>query len=54
MSDQTSKEESEQDVRRMTAEIVAAFLAANTVQATQLPELIRSVFIALQSLDGQA
>jgi predicted transcriptional regulator len=54
MSDQTSKEESEQDVRRMTAEIVAAFLAANTVQATQLPELIRSVFTALQSLDGQA
>ncbi len=54
MSDQTSKEESEQDVRRMTAEIVAAFLAANTMQATQLPELIRNVFTALKSLDGQA
>jgi predicted transcriptional regulator len=54
MSDQTSKEESEQDVRRMTAEIVAAFLAANTMPATQLPELIRNVFTALKSLDGQA
>ena len=53
MSEQTSKEESEQDVRRMTAEIVAAFLAANSVQATQLPELIRSVFTALNSLDGR-
>jgi predicted transcriptional regulator len=52
MSEQASKEESEQDVRRMTAEIVAAFLAANSVQATQLPELIRSVFTALNSLDG--
>ncbi len=37
----------------MTAEIVAAFLAANSVQATQLPELIRSVFTALNSLDGR-
>jgi predicted transcriptional regulator len=53
MSEQASKEESEQDVRRMTAEIVAAFLAANSVQATQLPELIRSVFTALNSLDGR-
>ena len=53
MSEQTSKEESEQDVRRMTAEIVSAFLAANSVQATQLPELIRSVFTALNSLDGR-
>ena len=53
MSEQASKEESEQDVRRMTAEIVAAFLAANSVQATQLPDLIRSVFTALNSLDGR-
>ena len=53
MSDQASKEESEQDVRRLTAEIVAAFLAANTVQAAQLPELIRSVFTALKSMDNQ-
>jgi predicted transcriptional regulator len=53
MSEQTSKDESEQDVRRMTAEIVAAFLAANTIQAMQLPELIRSVFTALKSLDVQ-
>jgi predicted transcriptional regulator len=54
MSEQTSKEDSEQDIRRMTAEIVAAFVAANTVQAPQLPELIRSVFTALNSLDSQA
>jgi predicted transcriptional regulator len=53
MSEQASKEVSEQDVRRMTAEIVAAFLAANSVPATQLPELIRSVFTALNSLDGR-
>lgn len=53
MSEQATKEESEQDLRRMTAEIVAAFLAANTVQAGQLPELIRSVFTALKGLDAQ-
>src|SRR5512132_819319 len=54
MRDQNSKEEGERVDRRMTAEIVAAFLAANTMQATQLPELIRNVFTALKSLDGQA
>jgi predicted transcriptional regulator len=38
----------------LAAEIVAAYVSANSVSAAQLPEVIRSVVDALASLDGQA
>ena len=44
---------SEYDVRRMAAEIVAAYVSANQVSTSQLPEVIRSVVDALANLDGQ-
>jgi predicted transcriptional regulator len=38
----------------LAAEIVAAYVSANSVSAAQLPDVIRSVVAALASLDGQA
>ena len=42
------------DLRRLTAEIVAAYVSANSVSAAQLPDVIRGVVDALAGLDGQA
>ena len=38
----------------LTAEIVAAYVAKNSIQASGLPELIASVHAAVTSLDGRA
>jgi predicted transcriptional regulator len=38
------------DTKRLTAEIVAAFVGANRVDADEIPELIRSIYEALDSL----
>jgi predicted transcriptional regulator len=37
----------EHDLRRFAAEIVAAYVSANSVSAAQLPDVIRSVVDAL-------
>ena len=50
----TTTEAPEHDLRCLTAEIVAAYVSANSVSAAQLPDIIRSVVDALASLDGQA
>ena len=50
----TTTEAPEHDLRRLAAEIVAAYVGANSVSAAQLPDIIRSVVDALASLDGQA
>ena len=50
----TTTEAPEHDRRRLAAEIVAAYVSANSVSAAQLPDIIRSVVDALASLDGQA
>ena len=50
----TTTEAPEHDLRRLAAEIVAAYVSANSVSAAQLPDIIRSVVDALASLDGQA
>lgn len=44
---------SEQDILSLSADIVAAYVGQNTVSATSLPELIRSVHTTLTSL-GEA
>ena len=50
----TTTEAPDHDLRRLAAEIVAAYVSANSVSAAQLPDVIRSVVDALASLDGQA
>jgi len=40
-------------LKRMTAEIVGAFVSANQIPSSHLPEVIRSVHKALSTLDGQ-
>jgi predicted transcriptional regulator len=42
--------DSKQDIPRLAAEIVSAYVSANAVQTAQLPELIRGVIGALASL----
>ena len=50
----TTTEAPEHDLRRLAAEIVAAYVSANSVSAAQLPDVIRSVVGALAGLDDQA
>ena len=50
----TTTEAPEHDLRRLAAEIVAAYVSANSVSAAQLPDVIRSVVDALAGLDDQA
>lgn len=54
MIQQVADQESEPDIRRMAADVVAAYVSANAVPATQLPELIRSVITALQTVEEQS
>jgi predicted transcriptional regulator len=50
----TTTEAPDHYVRRLAAEIVAAYVSANSISTAQLPDVIRSVVDALASLDGQA
>ncbi len=52
MIDQNAESHPGQNVRRLAAEIVAAYVGANTIAAGQLPELIRSVVTTLSGLEG--
>ncbi len=51
--DSDSAETTEQDKLRWSADIVASYVAQNTVAPAAIPELIRSVYDALSNL-GQA
>jgi predicted transcriptional regulator len=51
---QTTTETPDHGLRRLAAEIVAAYVSANSISTAQLPDVIRSVVDALTSLDGQA
>src|SRR5512144_2128225 len=50
----TTTETPDHDLRRLAAEIVAAYVSANSVSAAQLPDVIRTVVDALTNLNGQA
>lgn len=54
MIDQNAENHPGQNVRRLAAEIVAAYVGANTIAAGQLPELIRSVVTTLSGLESGA
>src|SRR6202046_4185026 len=51
--DTDTSEATDQDKLRWSADIVASYVAQNTVSPTAIPELIRSVYDALSTL-GQA
>jgi predicted transcriptional regulator len=53
MVDKT-EDEGHADLRQLTVDIVAAYVSANQLPTTQVPEVIRSVYAALTKLDGQA
>lgn len=40
------------DILRMTAEVVAAYLGNNTMPAAQIPDVINTVYGSLSKLDG--
>lgn len=48
--DNDSAERSEQELLRLSADIVAAYVAQNTIQATAIPDIIRSVHDTLKGL----
>lgn len=47
-------EETETDALEMTVEIVASYVANNSIESAALPDLIRSVHSAITSLSGPA
>lgn len=44
--------QSNTDIARLSADVVAAYVSGNTVSASQVPDLIRSVHDALRGLNG--
>ncbi len=50
MADQTEPKTSQSDVLRMTAQVVASYLSNNMLPATQIPEVISTVYTALNGL----
>ena len=44
----------EEELLRMTADVVAAYVSNNTLPTTQLAEVINAVYSSLRSLEGQA
>ncbi len=51
MAEEAAKNE-QGDVLRMAVDIVAAYVANNTVPASQVPEVINTIYHSLNSLDG--
>lgn len=54
MSDESVDNISREDLLRMVADIVAAYVSHNSLPAAGVPEVIGTVFRSLTSLDGQA
>jgi len=53
MSDQLEHDEPDGAILRMTADIVSAYVSKNVLPATQIPEVINTVFSSLTCLNGQ-
>ena len=54
MSENTDESVSRDDVLRMAVDIVAAYVSKNELPASQIPEIINTVFGSLNALDGSA
>jgi predicted transcriptional regulator len=53
MADTAVVKVAEEELLRMTAEVVAAYVSNNTLATTQLADVIHTVFNSLRTLDGQ-
>jgi len=51
MSEPTAPSTDENELLRMTAEIVAAYIGNNSLSADQVPEIVRTVGAALRQID---
>ena len=54
MPEQTPNVLAEEDLLRMTTDVVAAYVRNNTLPAVQLAEVISGVYHSLKTLDGRA
>jgi predicted transcriptional regulator len=54
MAEQTAPKESEEELLRMTADVVAAYVSNNVLPTGQLAEVINAVYKSLRALEGQA
>ena len=53
MSQETNQQKAEQgDILRMTAEVVSAYVGNNSLPATELPDVISTVYGTLQRVNG--
>jgi predicted transcriptional regulator len=54
MTDITRDKSSAGDLLRMTAQVAAAYVGNNSLPASQLPEVIRTIYSSMSALDGGA
>jgi predicted transcriptional regulator len=52
MTDTTKDKASGSDLLRMTAEVAAAYVGNNSLPASQLPDVIRTIYSSISALDG--
>lgn len=52
MGEQNTEKANRGSVLRMTADVVSAYVGNNLVAPAQLPEVIRSVFVSLDAING--
>src|SRR5713226_9576173 len=53
MAEQTPDKMAEEELLRMTTDVVAAYVSNNTLPTAQLSEIIGTVFQSLKALEGQ-
>jgi predicted transcriptional regulator len=54
MAETATPKMAEEELLRMTADLVAAYVSNNTLPTAQLAEVINAVYASLKSLEGQA
>src|SRR5258707_1490469 len=54
MADQAAPKMAEDELLRMTAEVVSAYVSTDALRTAQLADVIQSVYNSLRTLDGQA
>jgi predicted transcriptional regulator len=54
MAETAAPKVAEEELLRMTADVVAAYVSNNTLPTTQLAEIINAVYNSLKSLESQA
>jgi predicted transcriptional regulator len=54
MAEQTPNKVAEEELLRMTADVVAAYVSNNTLPTAQIAEVIGTVYLSLKALEGKA